>query len=163
MATALASKTRTPVIAIEEHYFESANHRPAQRGILLATLAKTECHGKHANNHRERGHNDGAHSGVARFNRGADRIQAFGHPFARKRDQKNAVCRCHSHAHHSTSQRGDAQGGMRQEQNPKDTCQGSRQSRDDDERIEPGLEIDNDKQVDQHDRHHQPDQQAGVR
>ncbi len=52
---------------------------------------------------------------------------------------------------------------VRQEQHPKNSCQGSRQRRNNDERIKPGLEVDHDQQIYKHDRHHQSNEQALVR
>ena len=50
---------------------------------------------------------------------------------------------------------------LRDEQHPDDARQARRQRRNDDERIGPGLEIDDNQQIDQHDRAEQAEQQAG--
>ena len=59
-------------------------------------------------------------------------------------------------------QGGDGQGGVGEEQHPHDARQGGRQRRDDDERVEPGLEIDDNQEVDQHDREGQADHELLV-
>ncbi len=70
---------------------------------------------------------------------------------AGKSHDQHAVGGGHAHAHDGPHQGRNAQGGLRQEQQPNHARQRARQSGDDDEGIDPGLEIDHQQQVDQHD------------
>ena len=51
---------------------------------------------------------------------------------------------------------------MAQEQGPRDARQRAGQGRNDDEGIEPGLKVDDDHQIDQHDRGEQSEDQLGI-
>src|SRR3982750_1548388 len=48
---------------------EAADHRTAERRVLLAAFAEAERHRRHADDHRERGHEDGTKTHEARFER----------------------------------------------------------------------------------------------
>ena len=52
---------------------EAADDGAAERGVLLAAFAEAEGHGDHADDHGERGHDDGAEAGGAGFDGGARR------------------------------------------------------------------------------------------
>src|ERR1700674_4925900 len=82
----------------------------------------------------------------------AQGIFGFGETLIRKTDDEDAVRRRDTHAHNGPHQRGYAQRCTRQIQHPADARQGRRQSSDDNERLAPRLEIDDDQKVDQHDR-----------
>ena len=85
------------------------------------------------------------------------------HAVARERDHQDRVGGGHAHAHHGAGQRRHVQRGVGQQQDPADAGQRSRQRRDDDEGIEPRLEVHHDQEVDQHDRHQQSDAEADER
>ena len=44
---------------------QAANHRAAERRVLLATFAQAERHRQHADDHGQGGHEDGANAGAA--------------------------------------------------------------------------------------------------
>ena len=67
-----------------------------------------------------------------------------------------------AHGHDGAGQRGLRQARMGQEQGPRDARQGTRQGRNDDEGIEPGLEVDDNQQIDQYDRSKQSEDQLGI-
>src|SRR5882724_10720542 len=48
---------------------QTANHRPAERCVLLSAIAKTEGHRHHADDHRSGGHDHRAQPHVARLER----------------------------------------------------------------------------------------------
>ena len=77
-------------------------------------------------------------------------------------DDQDAVRRGHAHAHDGAHQRGNAERGVREEEEEHDAGERRGQRGDDDERIEPGLEVDDDQQIDQHDGEDQADEQADV-
>src|SRR5216683_553484 len=58
---------------------EAADHRAAQRGVLLAALAEPERHRQHADDHGERGHHHGAQARGTGRKGGAARIVALAH------------------------------------------------------------------------------------
>ena len=80
---------------------------------------------------------------------------------ARKGHHQHGVGRRNPQAHDRAHQGGDAQGGEREIESPDHARQGAGQRRDDDERVEPALEIDDQQQVDERDRQPQPDAEAG--
>src|SRR5579864_1138503 len=78
---------------------QSADHRAAERRILLATFSHANGHGHHADNHGQGGHDDRAHAYKAGLQRGFPGVFAFIHLFARKRNHQNAVGGGDAHAH----------------------------------------------------------------
>ena len=66
-------------------------------------------------------------------------------------DHEDRVRRRHAHAHDGAGERGNADVGAGDEQHPHDSGQRARQRGDDDEGIEPALEVDDDQRIDQHD------------
>ena len=82
---------------------------------------------------------------------------------ARERDHEHAVRGRDAHAHDRAGQRRHRQRRVRREQHPDDAGERGRQRRDDHERIGPRLEVDDDQQIDQHDRAEQAEQQARER
>ena len=73
---------------------------------------------------------------------------------------QNAVRGGNAHAHDGAHQRRNAERCVRDEQEQNDPGQRRRQRRDDDERIEPRLEVHDDQQIDQDNREAQPDEQS---
>ncbi len=78
-------------------------------------------------------------------------------------DHQDAVGGGDADAHDGAHQRGNAQRGARDKEKDHDSGHGGGQRGDDDERIEPGLEIDHDEEVDQDDGKNQTAQQAAER
>src|SRR6185437_8017744 len=72
------------------------------------------------------------------------------------------VGRCDTHAHDGSHQRGDGQRGAREEQEEHNAGDGCGQRRDDDEGVEPRLEVDDYEQVDEHDGEDQAKEQTDV-
>ena len=70
-------------------------------------------------------------------------------PFAREAHEQNGVCGRNAHAHDGAGQRRHRQRRSGHEQHPDDSGQCSRQGGNDDERIEPGLEVDDDDEIDE--------------
>ena len=89
-------------------------------------------------------------------------IIALLQPLARKAYQEDAIRGRNSHAHDSTSESRDGKGRARHEQHPDDASERPGQSRNDDERIEPRLEIDDDNQIDKHNGTGKPEIELGV-
>ena len=75
-------------------------------------------------------------------------------------DHQNTVRGGHAHAHDGAHQRRDAQRGAGNEQKDHDSGHGGGKRGDDDERIEPGLKVNDDQKVDQDDGKHQAAEQA---
>src|ERR1700747_1831170 len=123
---------------------QTADDGAAQGGILLTAFAKPDGHGHHAADHGASGHGDWADADKAGFQRGIARVLAFSHLLASKRYHQNAVGGGHAHAHDSAGKRRHVQSGMGKEKYPANTSKSAGQGGDDDERIEPGLKIDDD-------------------
>ena len=81
----------------------------------------------------------------------------------REAHDQNAVGGRDAHTHYRAGQRRHADRRVRQEQNPDDTGQRRGKRRNDDEGVEPRLEVHDDQQVDEHDRDRQAGQQAEER
>ncbi len=86
----------------------------------------------------------------------------LGKPVAREGDDEDGVRRRGAHAHDGAGQGRHGQGRARQEQRPGDSTERRRQSHDDDERVEPRLEVDHDDEVDQHDGQRETGQELHV-
>src|SRR5882672_8771757 len=56
---------------------QPADHGASERRVLLAALAKTERHRRHADDHRQRRHQHRAEAHEPGFDRGSDRIAQF--------------------------------------------------------------------------------------
>ncbi|KAG1197927.1 hypothetical protein G6F35_012709 [Rhizopus arrhizus] len=136
---------------------QAADHRAAQRCILFSG----QCSRQHAQDHRQRGHADRAKAGKPPFQCGLDRVAVLGQALAAETDHQDRIGRGHAHAQDGPGQRRHRQRGVGQEQHPDHACQARRQRGDDHERIGPGLEVDDDQQVDQHDRGQQAVAEAG--
>lgn len=107
---------------------QSADHRAAQRRVLLAALTEAEAHGHHADDHRQGGHQHRAQTCAARFQRGADGIAMLVHLLTGKRDDQDRIGGGHANAHDRTHQRGHAQRRPRDEEHPRDARQRTRQA-----------------------------------
>src|ERR1700682_5970291 len=75
------------------------DHGTSERRVLFAALAKAERHRRHADNHRQRGHQNGAEAHEAGFNRGGDRVAQFFIALAGEADHQHAVGGSEPHAH----------------------------------------------------------------
>src|SRR5437762_12218945 len=64
---------------------QAADHRAAERRVLLAALAEPERHRQHADDHRQRRHEHGAQPRRAGRQRGGARVAALQHLVIRKR------------------------------------------------------------------------------
>src|SRR5690242_9112514 len=142
---------------------QPADDRTAERGVLLAALAKTDGHRHHADNHRESGHQNGAYADKARFESRVAGVLSFRHLLAGKGNHEDAVGGGDAHAHDGAGQRGNVQGGPGNEKNPANARKGAGKSGDDNEGIEPGLKIHDDEQVGENDSADQAVAESGER
>src|SRR5713101_8779863 len=69
---------------------QATDHRPAEGRVLLPSLAESKGHGKHADDHRERGHEHGAEPRVARRKGRRHRAVPFPALVIGEGDEKNA-------------------------------------------------------------------------
>ena len=130
---------------------KTADDGATERRVLLAAVAEAEGHGDHADDHGEGGHEDRAEAGEAGFDGGADGITVMQQAFLGEGHDQNAVGGGDAHAHDGAHQRRNAERGARDEEEKNDSGERRGKRGDDDERIEPGLEVDDDEQVDEHD------------
>src|SRR5258707_14522549 len=65
---------------------QSADHGASERRVLFAALAKPERHRRHADDHRERGHQNRTEAHEAGFDGGRDRVAGLLVAFPRKTD-----------------------------------------------------------------------------
>jgi hypothetical protein len=86
----------------------------------------------------------------------------LGEPLLGEGHDQDAVGGPDPHAHDGAHQHGHAQRGVGQEEEHDDARQRGGQRRDDDERIEPGLEVHDVQQVDEHDREGEAAEEADV-
>ena len=128
---------------------ETADDGAPQGGVLLAALAQAERHGEHADDHGEGRHEHGAKAGVARLKGRFPRVLALVPEVVREGDQEDRVGGRHADAHDGPHQRRDAQGRSRQEEDPQDSAQGSRERHDDDEWVQPRLEVHHHQEIDE--------------
>ena len=132
-------------------YCQAADDRAAEWCVLLAALAERKCHWHHADDHGQRRHQHrpkARKSGLERRGRG---VKAICQPFASEAHQQYTVGGGDAHAHDGTGQRGHRKRRSRHKQHPNDAGERAGQRRDDDEWVEPGLEIDDNHQIDEHD------------
>ena len=134
---------------------QAADHGAAERRVQFGA----ERHRRHADDHRERGHQDRPEAGEAGVDRGRRGVDALGQALAREADDQNAVGGGDAHAHDRARQGRNRQRRPRDEQHPDNAGERGRQGAHDDERIEPRLEIDDDQQVDQHDGERDADEE----
>ena len=139
-----------------------AYDRTAKRRILFAAVPQSEGHGHHADDHGQSGHQHGPKAREACLQCGADGITSFLHFFRSKAHDQDAVGGGDAHAHDGPHQCGYAQSRVRYEQKPGNAGERRGQRGNHDERIQPGLKIDDDQQVYEHDRERQPAQKTDV-
>ena len=89
----------------------------------------------------------------------SDRAEPSLHLLLGEADHQDRVRRGHAHAHDGAGERGNADVGPGDEQHPDDARQRAGQRRDDDEGIEPALEVHHDQSVDQDDGEQQAEDQ----
>ena len=82
---------------------------------------------------------------------------------AGKAHHQDGVGRGHAHAHDGAGEGRNAEPGIGEEQEPHDAGQRGGQRGNDQKRIEPGLEVDDDEQVDKQDGEDQSNQQSRIR
>src|SRR5207244_12752931 len=70
---------------------QAADHRAAERSILLAAFTETDGQWNHPDNHRERGHDDRANAHKSRFERSLPGGLSFLHLLARERSEERRV------------------------------------------------------------------------
>src|ERR1700733_9064390 len=128
---------------------QPANNGTAERSVLLPTFTQAHCNRNKTDNHGQRGHQDGPKTRKAGFQSGTRRVALGLQMLLGEADHQDAVGRGHSDAHDGPHQRGDAQGGARDKQKDHYSRHGGGERGDDDERVQPGLEIDHDQEVDQ--------------
>jgi hypothetical protein len=139
---------------------QAADDGAPQRRILLGTFAHSKRHWAHADNHGKSRHDDGPKACKARLNSGLQRITVNDELLLGERHHKNAVGRCHAHAHNGAHQRGNTERGTCHEQEDNDPGQCGRKGRDDNERVQPRLEVNHDQQVNQDDGERDPGEQS---
>jgi hypothetical protein len=98
----------------------------------------------------------------AGFDGGADGVAVFLEALLGEGDDEDAVGGGDAHAHDGSHQRGHAERGVGEEEEDHDAGQRRGQRGDDDEGIEPRLEVDDDEQVDEDDGEAEAAEQAGV-
>src|SRR6266853_43059 len=113
---------------------QAADHRSAEGRVLLPSLSESEGHGKHADDHGERGHKNGAQPGVAGREGRRHRAVPFPALIIGEGDEENAVRRRHADTHDRPHERGDADARLREKQRPENTRDGAGQGGEDDER-----------------------------
>src|SRR5882724_3407815 len=139
---------------------QAADDGSSEGSVLLAAFAEADGHGNHADDHGESGHDDRTDADEAGFKSGVEGILAFGQLFARKRDHQDAVGSGDAHAHDGAGKRRYVQRGVGDQENPADSGESAGERGDDDERINPGLKIDDDEQVGKKDGSDEADAEA---
>ncbi len=121
-----------------------------------------ERHGDHADDHGESGHERRDGSGLRRLRSPSESVAGFLQALFGEGDDKDGVRRSDTHAHDGSHQRGTES--VVRVRNRKSTmpADGRGKRRDDDEGIEPGLEVDDDQQVDEQDGEREAEEQADV-
>src|ERR1700682_4109408 len=71
--------------------YQPSNHGTPERGVLFAALAKRQRHRRHADNHRQRRHQDGTKADETCLDRGGNGIAQFLIAFPGKTDHQHAV------------------------------------------------------------------------
>src|SRR5713101_3089592 len=136
---------------------QAADDGSSEGSVLLAAFAEADGHGNHADDHGQSGHDDRTDADETGFKSGVECILAFGQLFARKRDHQDAVGSGDAHAHDGAGQRRHVQRGVSDQENPADSGESAGERGNDDERINPGLKIDDDEQVSKKDGSNEAD------
>ena len=144
--------TKNSVAMVARH--KSADHRAAQRRILFAAFTEAEAHRQHADDHGQRGHQDRADAARAGFQRGGHRVHAAVQIVAGETDTTSTeLAVATPRLMIAPINAGTLNVVWQQKQRPDDARQRAGQRGDDDERIEPALEIHHEQQINQHDGH----------
>src|SRR5208337_494153 len=142
---------------------QAADDGAAQGCVLLAAFAEAYSHGHHADDHCQCGHDYGTHAHEARLESRVGGAPPFVQLLSRKGNHQDAVRGSHTHTHDSAGKRRNAQGCVGEQEHPTDPRQRAGQGRDDDEGIQPGLEIDDDEQIGKNDGADQSNAEAHER
>ena len=132
-------------------YCQAADDRAAEWCVLLAALAERKCHRHHADDHGQRRHQHRPKARESGLERRRCGIEAICQAFAREAHQQYAVGSSYAHAHDGTGQCRHRKRRSRHKQHPNDAGERAGQRCDDDEWVEPGLKIDDNHQIDEHD------------
>ena len=141
---------------------EPADDGTAKRRILLAAFTQAKRHGNHADDHRQGRHHDGAKACAAGFNCRKEGIMMLFKPSLCERDDEDRICGGDAHAHDGAHQCRHAERGVGSEQKQHNASQRGGQRGDDDEGVKPGLEVDHDEQIHQHNRKAEPADEADI-
>ena len=143
------TKTRVATVAQQE----PADDRAPERRVLLAALAQPQRHRDHADDHGQRGHQHGTEAGDPRLDGGRRGVAVLGRAAPWRRTPPGCCWRCPTPMHMiAPISAGTLSVVPVRKRNTMMPGEGGGQRRDDDERIEPGLEVHDDQQVDEHDR-----------
>src|ERR1035438_1388859 len=142
---------------------QSADHGAAQRRIFLAAIAQAKRHRNHADDHRKRRHQHRPEAGKSGFHGGQRGVTVMRKAFFGERNHQNAVGGRHPYAHDGAGQSRNAQRSMSDKQKKDNAAKRGWERRDDDEWIEPRLEVHHDQHVHQNDGETQAGKQAEVR
>ena len=140
---------------------QAADDGPAQRGVLLAAFAQAQGHGQHADDHRQGGHDDGAQARQAGGKGGPPGIGARDPLIVGEGDHQDGIGGGHADAHDGAHEGGHADGGVGDPEHPEDAGQCAGKGHENDERVEPGLEVDDHDEIDEDDGEDQAEAQAG--
>src|SRR5437867_8086553 len=94
---------------------EATDDGPAQRRVLLATFTEPERHGHHADDHGERGHQDGAEPREAGLDGRRRRVSVLAEPLPGEGYEEDAIRGRDADAHDGSHQGGDVDRSPRQE------------------------------------------------
>ena len=127
---------------------------------MFAAIAETERHRHHTDDHRRGRHEHGTQAPGTRLPRGTDGIAAFREILPGEGDDEHGIRGGHAKAHDRAHHRRNAERGRGEMQPPSGSGKRAGERGEDDEGIEPALEIDHEQQVDERDGHHEPDTEA---
>src|ERR1700733_3810616 len=141
---------------------QTPNDRAAKRSILFSTLTSAQRHRHHANNHCKGGHTDGTKSWGAGFHGCQHSIAMVSQALLREGEDQDAVRRRYSHTHNRAHQSRHAQRGASREKEQDNAGKRCGKCRDDDEGVEPRLEVNHHQQVNKSNRKRKTGNQANV-
>ncbi len=130
----------------------AANDRAAQRRVLLAAFAEAQAHGQHADDHGQRRHQHRADAADAGFQAACSGSSPRCKLFRAKVTTSTELAVATPMLMIAPINAGTLKVVMRQKQRPDHAGQRAGQRGDDDERIEPALEVDHQQQINQHNR-----------
>ncbi len=126
-------------------------------------MTRRERHRNHADDHRQRGHENWTKPRGARLNGGFHRVTVVKQALFGERDYQDAVGSGDSHTHDGSGERRHTQRCMREKEKKHDARQSRRESGNNDERVQPRLEVHHNQQVDENDCKTETGQQTPVR